>query len=117
MRSITPERAGISSEKVRKFLEVLESYGLSTHGIIMARGEDIFLECYYAPFNKDTKHRMYSVSKSFITLAVGLAVEEGLLSLDDRMMKYFPEYDNGELDEDALTVYRLSKRQKGSDGE
>lgn len=60
----------------------------------MARGKDIFCEGYYAPFHRDFKHRMYSVSKSFVGVAVGLAVEDGLLKLDDPFVKYFPEYLN-----------------------
>lgn len=37
---------------------------------------------------------MYSISKSFVAIAVGMAVEDGLLSLDDKMVKFFPEYAN-----------------------
>ena len=92
MQYCTPEQAGISSARVAAFVKRLEDYHLSTHSILMARGNDIFLECYYAPFHKDFKHRMYSVSKSFVSVAVGFCEQEGLLSLDDPMLKYFPEY-------------------------
>lgn len=92
---VTPENIGISSKKVLEFYKFLERHELSTHSIIMARGDKIFSECYYAPFNKDFKHRMYSVSKSFVAVAIGLAAEEGLLSLDDKFLKHFPEYDDG----------------------
>lgn len=90
--SITPEKAGISSKNVLKFLKVLDKYNFCTHSFIMARGNKIFAEGYYAPFHKDYKHRMYSISKSFVSVAIGLAVEDGLLSLDDKFMKFFPEY-------------------------
>ena len=90
---ITPEKAGISSEKVLEFYKYLEKNDLSTHSVIMARGNDIFSESYWAPFHKDFQHRMYSVSKSFVGIAVGLAEQEGLLSLDDKLLKYFPEYE------------------------
>lgn len=96
---ISPENAGISSKNVLKFLKTLESYNFSTHSIIMARGNNIFAECYYAPFTKDFKHRMYSVSKSFVSVAVGLAIEDGLLKLDDKFVKFFPEYVNEYTDE------------------
>lgn len=89
---ITPEKAGISSKYVLKFIKSLEKNNLCTHSFIMARGDNIFAEGYYAPFHKDFKHRMYSISKSFVGIAVGLAIEDGLLSLDDKMIKYFPEY-------------------------
>jgi len=97
-QTITPEQAGISSAKVLEFIKALDDHELNTHSIIMARGNDIFAEAYYAPFDADFKHRMYSVSKSFIAIAVGLAEQEGLLSLDDKFMKYFPEYRNANVD-------------------
>ena len=99
MQYCTPEQAGISSRQVKKFYNALAARGLSTHSVILARGNKIFSECYYAPFNRNFKHRMYSVSKSFITAAVGFCVQDGLLSLDDKMTDYFPEYMNESVDE------------------
>ena len=90
----TPESAGISSKNVLKLLRVFERYGFRTHSVIMARENKIFLEAYYKPFNRDFKHRMYSVSKSFVAIAMGFAIEEGLVSLDDKMTDYFKEYHN-----------------------
>mgnify|MGYP003430269905 CR=1 FL=1 len=65
-KRITPEKAGISSAKVLEFYKHLEKMDLSTHSVIMAKGDNIFSEVYWAPFNKDFKHRLYSVSKSFV---------------------------------------------------
>ncbi|MBQ8510888.1 MAG: beta-lactamase family protein [Clostridia bacterium] len=93
MRSITPEAAGISSTAVLDFLKALEAYQFNTHSILMARGDGIFAECYYAPFTADRLHRMYSISKSFTGIAIGLCIEDGLLSLDDKLADFFPEYD------------------------
>ena len=82
-KNITPEKAGISSKKVLEFVKTLDSYSFCTHSILMARGSGIFAEIYYKPFHKDFKHRMYSVSKSFVSVALGMALEEGLTSLSD----------------------------------
>ena len=90
-KKITPEIAGISSEKVIEFFKTIDTANLTTHSVIMAKGNDIFAESYYKPFHKDYLHRMYSISKSFIAIAVGLAYTEGLLSLEDKVMDYFPE--------------------------
>ena len=97
--NVTPEEIGISSVKVLEYVKLLENYKLKTHSILMARGKKIFAETYYAPFDKNFKHRMYSVSKSFITVAIGLAEQDGLLSLDDKLMDYFPEYRNENVSE------------------
>lgn len=96
--TVSPESVGISSQKVLEFFQALDGHGLNTHSIIMARGDKIFAEAYYSPFDKDSLHRMYSVSKSFTAIAVGFAEQDGLLSLDDKMMRYFPEYRNENTD-------------------
>lgn len=94
---ITPEQAGISSAAVAKFIRKLEERGLHTHGILLMHGDDIFAECYWAPFTKDTIHRMYSQTKSFVGIAIGLLEEEGKLNLDDTLASYFPEKIHGVL--------------------
>ena len=92
MRICTPEQAGISSAHVRKFYELLEGSHIPVHSVILARGDSVFSECYYAPFHKDFKHRMYSTTKSFVAVAIGFCEQDGLLSLDDPIAKFFPEY-------------------------
>lgn len=89
--TITPEKAGISSEHVEKFIKTLESRGLVMHSVLMMRGNDIFAEYYWKPFHKDFNHRMYSQTKSYVGVAIGLLEEDGKLSLDDPIYKYFPE--------------------------
>ena len=92
MKYCTPEKAGISSADVLNFYKFIDGCHLSTHSVIMARGDEIFTECYYEPFDEHFLHRMYSVSKSFVSIAVGFCEQDGLLSLDDPMAKYFEEY-------------------------
>ncbi|MBP3396375.1 MAG: beta-lactamase family protein [Clostridia bacterium] len=92
MRYCTPEEAGISSLQVKRFFERLESYRVSAHSVILSRGDAIFAEGYYAPFHKDFQHRMYSTSKTFVSIAIGFCEQDGLLSLDDPIEKFFPEY-------------------------
>ncbi len=89
--TITPEQAGISSKAVTKFIHKLEERGLYTHGMLMMRGDDIFAEAYWAPYHKASIHRMYSQTKSFVGIAIGLLLEEGKLKLDDPIASYFPE--------------------------
>ncbi len=106
---ITPEEAGISSKAVLGFIRTLEQYHHCTHSILMARGNKIFAECYYAPFHPDFQHRMYSVSKSFVSVAVGLLVEDGKLSLEDRLVDFFPDSQNQYRNEklEAMTIRQM----------
>lgn len=99
LHSITPEQAGISSAHVEKFLRKLEQRGLYTHSVLLMRGNDIFAEAYWNPFHRDFNHRMYSQTKSYVAVAIGLLEEDGKLSLDDPMYKYFPDLIERELPE------------------
>ena len=88
---ITPEQAGISSKTVLKFFKRIEKRGARTHGFLMMKDGKIFTEAYWKPFHQDFNHRMYSQTKSFVGVAIGLLIEEGKLSLEDEVADYFPE--------------------------
>lgn len=87
-----PEEAGIPSEAVLRFLKRLDSYRIPMHSVQLMRRDKLVFEGYYAPCKKGELHRMFSVSKSFTAVAIGKLEEEGLISLDDPIVKYFPEY-------------------------
>ncbi len=86
-----PEKLGIPSNALENFLKRLEEQQLPLHSAIIMRHDQICMETYYAPYDKDTLHRMFSITKSFVSVAIGLLAEEGKLSLDDKIIDYFPE--------------------------
>ncbi len=105
-KTVRPEEVGIKSENVKKFYEKLEEIGLATHSILMLRGNSIFTEAYWKPFHKDFGHRMYSQTKSFVGVAIGLLVEDGLINLDDKICDYFRDKIDGPIHEylEAQTI-------------
>jgi CubicO group peptidase (beta-lactamase class C family) len=62
----------------------MNSFMLLRHGQVIA-------EAWWAPYTADAPHSLYSLSKSFTSTAVGLAIAEGKLSIDDQVLKFFPE--------------------------
>lgn len=96
-RNVTPESVGIKSKQVEKFLKKLNDLGLNMHDVLIMRGEDIFCESYWKPFNKDFQHREYSQTKSYVGIAIGLLIEDGKLKITDRVADYFPDKIDGEL--------------------
>lgn len=90
-KTTTPEKLGIPSECLENFLKRLEEQQLPMHSAIIMRRGEICMEAYYAPYDKNTLHRMFSITKSFVSAAIGLLAEEGKLSLDDKITDYFPE--------------------------
>ncbi len=88
---ITPEQAGISSRAVVKFIQKLEQRGLYTHSVLLARGNRIFCEGYWPPYDRNSLNRLYSETKSFEGIAVCLLSADGKLTLDDKIADHFPE--------------------------
>lgn len=108
-RSASPEEAGVSSVAVAAFMEDMKKSGIENHSFLILRHGKVAAECFFAPFTRDTPHAMYSVSKSFTSTAIGFAVEEGLLSLDAKVIDFFPEYRPAQPDEklEKMTVRHL----------
>lgn len=98
-RTISPEQAGISSKYIEQFIRTLNKRGLATHSFLLMRGNDIFAEYYWKPFHKDFCHRMYSQTKSYVGIAIGLLEQEGKLKLTDRICDHFPDKIDGEIPE------------------
>ncbi|HNX15368.1 MAG TPA: serine hydrolase [Oscillospiraceae bacterium] len=90
-KKITPERAGLPSRNMMGFLRELDSAELAMHSVILMRGDRVFGEYYAAPFKAEDKHRMYSVSKTFVSMAIGALIGEGKLSLDDKIISFFSD--------------------------
>lgn len=88
---ITPEEAGISSDCILCFLNRLEAKQVPMHSIQLIWQDRIITEGYYHPYTATTPHRMFSISKSFVSIAIGLLEQEGRLSLSDPIVKYFPD--------------------------
>lgn len=87
----SPEQSGIPSDAVLRFLERVDRERICLHGFLLVRQGQVAAEGYWAPFTPERLHRMYSVSKSFVSLAVGLLIDEGKLSLDDTVISFFPD--------------------------
>ncbi|MBQ7866925.1 MAG: serine hydrolase [Clostridia bacterium] len=91
MRRISPAQAGVNKRHLQQLFDRFKKNGINLHSVLMARGDGLFLEHYWKPFTARTPHRMYSVTKSFVSVAVGQLAAEGKLGLDDPIIRYFPD--------------------------
>ena len=92
------------------FKEKIFSHNIPLHGFLLLRDDNILAEEYFEPYGKDSLHRMYSVTKSFTSLAIGLLCRDGRISLDDRIYTYFTDtYDCSNLHPwfKALTIREM----------
>jgi CubicO group peptidase (beta-lactamase class C family) len=86
----TPEKQGVSSERLREFVEALNGVD-GLHSLMVVRHGSVVAEGWWTPYDASTPHQLYSLSKSFTSTAVGFAVAEGRVSVDDEVLKYFPD--------------------------
>jgi len=88
----TPEEQGMSSAGISMFLEAIKQSKQEFHSLMILRHGHVVAEGWWAPYSSEHRQQLYSLSKSFTGTAIGLAVSEGLLSVDDPIIKFFPEY-------------------------
>ncbi len=86
-----PEQAGVPSAAIETYLKALQAQKLALHDVLMVRHGQIIFEAYWKPMDETFRHRLYSCSKSFVSCAVGLLIEQGLLSLEDKAISFFPD--------------------------
>lgn len=90
----TPSAHGIDAVGILDLLDALErAPGVETHSLMLLRHGHVVAEGWWAPYSPDRPHLLYSLSKSFTSTALGLAVAEGLVSLDDTVLSHFPDLD------------------------
>ncbi len=87
----TPEAQGVSSAAIRAFVEAADEQVDTMHSFMLVRHGQVVAEAWWKPETADKPHVMHSLSKSFNSTALGLAVAEGKLSVDDPVLKFFPE--------------------------
>ncbi|MHC5795647.1 serine hydrolase domain-containing protein [Lacisediminihabitans sp. FW035] len=105
----TPEAEGIPSSAILDFLRAADARLDSLHSLMVVRHGRVVAEGWWSPYSAGHPHMMFSVSKSFTSLAIGIAIDEGLLALDDRVVDLLPDDLPAEVDPHlaALTVRHL----------
>ena len=88
----TPAAEGISTQAVINMMDSLMALPeCDIHHVMVVRHGKVVAELHPTPFRAEDSHTLYSASKTFTSLAVGIAIDENLLRLDDRVMTFFPD--------------------------
>jgi CubicO group peptidase (beta-lactamase class C family) len=87
----TPEAEGLSSATIRAYVEAADKQVNTMHSFMLLRHGKVVAEGWWKPEAADKPHVLHSLSKSFTSTAVGLAVADGKLSIDDPVLKFFPD--------------------------
>ena len=87
---VSPERVHIASARVQRLIEDLERV-TEMHGVMIARGGSVIAEGWWSPYTPDMPHILHSLGKSYVGTGVGMAVTEGLLDTEERIVDLFAE--------------------------
>jgi len=87
----TPEDQGVSSGSILAFLDAVAGSKHEFHSLMVLRHGYVIAEGWWKPYRPESPQMLYSLSKSFTSTGIGLAVAESRLSVDDKVLKFFPD--------------------------
>lgn len=88
----SPEQQGIASSAILEWVQAIEHDIHELHSFMLLRRGCVVAEGWWSPYAPEYPHMLFSLSKSFTSTAVGFAVTEGYLSVDDPVISFFPEF-------------------------
>jgi CubicO group peptidase (beta-lactamase class C family) len=115
LESAPPEEAGLNRSVLDDLVRALERSPAELRGLVLVRRGKAVFRKFWDPYRETDPVWVYSLSKSFCSTAVGFARQEGLLSPDERVLSFFPEYEGTVKDENcrAMTVGDLLTMRTG----
>jgi len=101
----TPGGQGVDGSGVDRFVDAVAPLdGVELHSLMVLRHGHVVAERWWQPYEPETPHLLYSLSKSVASTALGFAVDEGLVELDATVLSYFPEFDAAVTDERSRSI-------------
>ncbi len=96
-RTSTPEQQGMDPQLLTQMLASIDQEGLDLHSLLVIRHGAIVSETYYQTYHQDMPHELYSVTKSFISTLIGIAIDQGAIDgVEHLVLDYFPDKSFGD---------------------
>jgi CubicO group peptidase (beta-lactamase class C family) len=112
---VSPEARGFDSARLAQGLRNLQEKGIAIDSLLIVRDGYLVLEANFSPYDGSFPHDMASVAKSVTTTLIGIAIQQGILDLDQPVVSFFPDRSIANLDADKmnLTVRDLVSMRNG----
>lgn len=88
----TPEKQGLDSERLTRLVEIIREGKEfpDLHSLLIVRNGHLVVEEYFGRFSADKLHTLQSVSKSFTSALIGIAIERGeIMGVDEKVLDFF----------------------------
>ena len=117
-KTSSPEAQGMDSSVLNLTSTYISENNLPVDSIIVIRHGYLVYEEYPRMylFNENTKHLLYSVTKSFSSALIGIALDNDYIqSIQDKIVSFFPEYTitNPDARKYEITIEHLLKMRSG----
>lgn len=116
-RTTSPEAQDMDSGKLAEMLASVQQQKLNLHSLLVIRHGYLVSETYFQG-DLNTRHELYSCTKSFTSTLIGIALDQGKIDgLDHKIVDFFPGYEFENLDahKQAMTLEDLLTMRSGLD--
>jgi len=115
--SSTPEEQGLDSARLAEGLRQIQQKKIPIHSLLIIRNGRVLLDATFYPYDGQIPHSVASVTKSLTTLLTGIAIDQGKLSPDDKMISFFPDAPlaNPDTRKNDITILDLASMSSGFD--
>jgi CubicO group peptidase (beta-lactamase class C family) len=118
-RSSTPEEQSMDSVTLDRMMQFIEEEGFNIYSVIVVRNGYIVLEEYLVyGVGMERQHHVQSVTKSFTSVLIGIAIHEGFIEgVDERLENLFPDNTIANMDsrKEGITLEHLLTMSVGMD--
>jgi CubicO group peptidase (beta-lactamase class C family) len=88
----TPEQQGLDSNRLTRLVEIIRegTEFPDLHSLLIVRNGSLVVEEYFGQYSGDKLHTLQSVSKSFTSALIGIAIERGdIMGVDEKILDFF----------------------------
>jgi CubicO group peptidase (beta-lactamase class C family) len=117
-RSSSPEEQGMDSLKLAQVLKAVQQQRLDLHSLLVIRHGYLVSETYFGPYQPDTRHELYSCTKSVVSTLIGIAIDKAYIDrTDHRIVDFFAgrTFDNLDSQKEAMTLEDVLTMRTGLD--
>ena len=83
----------MKQEQIKRMEDAISTDYKNMVGMVIVKDGETVYENYYNGYTADSRIHVFSVTKSIVSILIGMAIDKGLIkSIDDKVLDYFPDY-------------------------
>ncbi|MBN1429331.1 MAG: serine hydrolase [Anaerolineae bacterium] len=107
-QTVDPVSVGVDPELPAMLGREIEARFSSINGLLVVKNGRIVVERYYNGFDETDVHLVFSVTKSFTSALIGIAIDKGYIeSVEQHVLDFFPEITISDVLKRQLTIKHL----------